>query len=69
MALNFDCLSNLLCEEDADWDDEVTSSSFPEDKVENLKSIELARLPDFPVEKEEMISLLALSSLDYVESY
>ncbi|GLJ41836.1 hypothetical protein SUGI_0866090 [Cryptomeria japonica] len=75
MALNFDCLSNLLCEEDADWDDEVTSSSFPEDKVENLKSIELARLPDFPVEEEEMISLLVqkekehLPREDYVERY
>ncbi|XP_059066547.1 cyclin-D4-2-like [Cryptomeria japonica] len=75
MALNFDCLSNLMCEEDADWDDEVTSSSFPEDKVENLKSIELTRLPDFPVEDDEMISLLMqkekehLPREDYVERY
>ncbi|GLJ29185.1 hypothetical protein SUGI_0575530 [Cryptomeria japonica] len=75
MALSFDCLSSLLCAEDGGWDDEVASSSFPEDKVETLKCIELAGLPDFPVEDDEMVSFLVqkekehLPREDYVERY
>ncbi|XP_057839346.2 cyclin-D1-1 isoform X1 [Cryptomeria japonica] len=65
---NSDSVSWLLCKEDIDRDDEVTSSSLPEDEV-------IARLPDFPVEDEEMISLLVqkekehLPREDYIERY
>ncbi|KAH9317993.1 hypothetical protein KI387_019762 [Taxus chinensis] len=75
MALSFDCLSSLLCGEDAGWDDEVVSSSLEVKKVETLRNVQLAGLPNFPVEDDEMISLLVqkesehLPKQDYLERY
>eukprot|EP01018_Ginkgo_biloba_P007043 Gb_34092 [translate_table: standard] len=69
MALSFDCVSSLLCGEDASvvaWDDEVGSSIFEGESVEHLESTELAYLPDFPLEDDEAVSLLVQKESDHL---
>jgi cyclin D1/2/4 len=78
MATSFDCVSSLLCGEDASevaWDDEVGSSRFEDENVERLQQPDLAFLPDFPVEDDETIAFLVqkewdhLPREDYLERY
>lgn len=60
MALSLECSSSLLCGEEG-WDDEVASSN-----LEEKQSEEEAGLPGFPVEDEEMISLLVRKELEHL---
>lgn len=78
MALSFDCVSSLLCGEDASevaWDDEVGSSRVEDENVERFQQPDLAFLPDFPVEDDETIAFLVqkewdhLPREDYLERY
>lgn len=60
MAFSLECMSSLLCGEEG-WDDEVGSSSVEEKHIESSSG-----LPSFPLENDEMISLLVHKELEHL---